>query len=161
MTLTELAAAADVTPRTVRYYIAQGLLPPPVGAGPAASYGEDHLRKLGAIKAMQGRHLPLSEIRARLDGEPPPSPSSASKPGSNALDYLDNVLGRGPSAPTSTPAGPVVSPAATPSSSRSTWERHAFGPDVELHVRRPLSREQNRRVDRLLDEARRIFLEKP
>ena len=42
---------------------------------------------------------------------------------------------------------------------RSTWERFGLARDVELHVRRPLSREQNRRVERLLGEARRIFSE--
>jgi hypothetical protein len=42
---------------------------------------------------------------------------------------------------------------------RSTWERMTLAPDVELHVRRPLSREQNKKLDRLLDAARSIFSE--
>ena len=44
---------------------------------------------------------------------------------------------------------------------KSTWERITLARDVELHVRRPLSREQNRLVERLLNEARTIFPEEP
>jgi hypothetical protein len=42
---------------------------------------------------------------------------------------------------------------------RSQWERITLTPDIELHVRRPLSRDHNRRVERLLDAARDIFVE--
>ena len=40
-TIGELADLADVTPRTIRYYVAQGLLASPAGAGPGARYDED------------------------------------------------------------------------------------------------------------------------
>ena len=53
----------------------------------------------------------------------------------------------------------AYAPSSPVAPSRSQWERVALAPDVELHVRRPLSREQNRRVERLLEEARRIFEE--
>jgi hypothetical protein len=41
--------------------------------------------------------------------------------------------------------------------SRSTWERIALANDIELHVRRPLSREQNRQLEQLLRVARDLF----
>lgn len=66
-TLDELCAMADVTVRTVRYYIAEGLLPPPTGHGAAARYSEDHLDRLLVIGAMKERYLPLREIRRTLD----------------------------------------------------------------------------------------------
>src|SRR3954471_16937712 len=66
-TLTDLASLADVTPRTVRYYVAQGLLPSPDAAGPATRYGEGHLARLRLIKRLQREHLPLAEIRGRLE----------------------------------------------------------------------------------------------
>ncbi len=44
---------------------------------------------------------------------------------------------------------------------RSQWERIALAPDIELHVRRPLSRIQNKRVDRLLTIARELLEEDP
>lgn len=44
---------------------------------------------------------------------------------------------------------------------RSQWERIEIADDVELHVRRPLTRDANRRLDRLLQAARHIFEEEP
>ncbi len=97
--LTELADLAGVTPRTVRYYLAQGLLPAVGQTGPGSKYGADHLDRLRLIKRLQVEHLPLAEIRHRLEGldrdairdlagspEPEPPPDSA-------LDYLRTVLG--------------------------------------------------------------------
>ena len=40
---------------------------------------------------------------------------------------------------------------------RSTWERLVITPDVELHVRRPLDRQTNRRVDQLERIARELL----
>jgi DNA-binding transcriptional MerR regulator len=65
--LADLARLADVTPRTVRYYVAQGLLPSPDAAGPSTRYGEGHLARLRLIKRLQRDHLPLAEIRSRLE----------------------------------------------------------------------------------------------
>ena len=42
---------------------------------------------------------------------------------------------------------------------RSQWERHALGPNIELHVRRPLSRLEQRRVERLITIARQVLKE--
>jgi DNA-binding transcriptional MerR regulator len=64
----ELAARAGTTVRTVRYYAAQGLLPAPVGAGPRSAYTYEHLVRLGAIRALKARYLPLAEIGRRLAG---------------------------------------------------------------------------------------------
>src|SRR4051812_25973145 len=65
--LNDLARLAEVTPRTIRYYVAQGLLPSPEAAGPATRYGEGHLARLRLIKRLQRDHLPLSEIRGRIE----------------------------------------------------------------------------------------------
>jgi DNA-binding transcriptional MerR regulator len=66
-TLPELARLADVTPRTVRYYVQQGLLPAPDPAGPATRYGGGHLIRLRLIRLLQRDHHPLAEIRSRLE----------------------------------------------------------------------------------------------
>jgi len=68
LTLGELTAAADVSVRTVRYYIAEGLLPPPEGSGPASSYARGHLDRLRLIQRLKESYLPLKEIRRRLSG---------------------------------------------------------------------------------------------
>ena len=42
---------------------------------------------------------------------------------------------------------------------RSQWERIALAPDIELHIRRPLARAQNKQVDRLVTIARELLEE--
>ena len=68
LTLGELTAAADVSVRTVRYYIAEGLLPPPEGSGPGSAYTQGHLDRLRLIQRLKEAYLPLKEIRRRLSG---------------------------------------------------------------------------------------------
>lgn len=67
LTLDELCDLAGVTIRTVRYYISEGLLPPPGGHGTTAHYTREHLDRLTMIGAMKERFLPLKEIRRALD----------------------------------------------------------------------------------------------
>src|SRR5688572_21740162 len=67
-TLQELATAAGVSVRTIRYYIGEGLLPAPVGAGPQSHYTDSHLSRLRAIGLLKDRYLPLKEIRRELSG---------------------------------------------------------------------------------------------
>jgi len=203
-TLTELSQAAGVTPRTVRYYVSQGLLPSP-GQGPAARYGIGHLARLRAIKRLQRDHLPLAEIRRRLarltDSDVAALGADALAPvgppvNTTAIDYIRGLLdGRGapprrvadmPSFPPlagltadARPGAPLPPPAVphylaarfepVPSErsakpvvrgpQRSQWDRIALNPDVELHIRRPLSRLGNRQVERLLAYARDLFEE--
>lgn len=66
--LAELTEAAGVSLRTVRYYIAEGLLPPPLGSGPASFYTPAHLDRLKLIGRLKDAYLPLKEIRKRLAG---------------------------------------------------------------------------------------------
>ena len=207
--LADLARLADVTPRTVRYYVAQGLLPSPEAAGPATRYGEVHLARLRLIRRLQRDHLPLAEIRARLaamtDEEilaaaAPSGADSEATPG--ALDFVHELMAQSGVTPTlrvhataeaaapyevrrssllkrvesapplaaamSMPAQPAPAPAVQPPAiespvahttqpDRSTWERLVITPDVELHVRRPLDRHTNRRVDQLERIARELL----
>ena len=68
MTLADLTEAADVSTRTVRYYIAEGLVPPPEGAGPSSVYTAGHLARLRLIQRLKAAYWPLKEIRRRLAG---------------------------------------------------------------------------------------------
>ena len=162
--LNELCARAGVTTRTVRYYIQQGLLPAPDPQGPATRYGQAHLDRLLLIRQLQKEHQPLAEIRAQLEGLRDAdvsrvlSTSRPSKRPSSAVDYVRSVLG--------TSGRDLVADRATPEPAvrqstpvKSQWERISLAPDVELHVRRPLTREANRRVEKLLDLARQILQE--
>ena len=199
--LPDLCDLADVTPRTVRYYIAQGLLRSPGTTGPGARYDDGHLARLRLIRRLQREHLPLAEIRARLaalsdDEAIVQSEGPAEPPAESALDYVRGVLGpRTPGVPPARSqageivpaypppavsralrrldaAPPAAAASARPSASagppgapelpvaeRSHWERYVIAPDVELHVRRPLTRSQNRAVARLLEAASQILEE--
>lgn len=258
----DLAGLVGSTPRTIRYYVAQGLLPPPDGAGSGAHYTDAHLERLRLIQRLQRQHQPLSEIRQRLaplgprevselvaDGEP-------EGPSNSALDYVRSVLAGPvpflvqPAPPTPAPVTPLTPPtlaaappdatapppglpvatpgvlpvaalpyrqkaarrlfaapsirlpddvesmpveshlaeaapgypsqaateaespvvdvpvtAGTPEADlqtpeqRSQWDRVGLTPNIEIHVRRPLSRLENRRVERLITIARHMLRE--
>jgi len=99
--IADLARLTDVTPRTVRYYIAQGLLPAPGESGPGAHYGPAHLDRLQLIRRLQRQHLPLAEIRTRLATLSDQEIGEAIRSGEaqrsaqpdSALDYIRTVLG--------------------------------------------------------------------
>jgi Ca-activated chloride channel family protein len=67
-TITELAELSAVNRRNIHFYVQQGLLPPPAGAGLGARYSDDHLLRLRAIPVLRSRGLRLDEIRERLAG---------------------------------------------------------------------------------------------
>jgi len=145
--LTELADRAGVSIRTVRYYIQQGLLPKPEARGPGAHYKEEHLDRLLLIKRLQREHLPLAEIRRVLESSAGELPAPRT-----ARDYIRAVLGE-PVAQYATASQPEDTAPAT----RSQWERITLAPDIELHIRRPLTRAVNKQVERLIDAARDIL----
>lgn len=64
----ELAAAADVSVDTVRFYQSKGLLPPPRREGRVAWYGDDHVARLDRIRRLQARGLTLAVISRLLSG---------------------------------------------------------------------------------------------
>jgi DNA-binding transcriptional MerR regulator len=182
----ELADQAGVTPRTVRFYVAEGLLPPPEGAGRAALYTADHLRRLELIKLLKKEFLPLAQIRDLLAGlsraeiedllaqkrksAPSPQPESA-------REYIQVLLQTGAGVkerpamlrqvvasrkrPAAVPSPPPGSKEAAPASGVEpavTWGRISLHPDVELSVRQsPTDPRTPARVQQLLAVARRLF----
>ncbi len=65
--LTELATAVDMEPRTIRSYIQQGLLRSADRMGRGARYSRDHLQRLQAIRLLRDRDgLSMAEIRSQL-----------------------------------------------------------------------------------------------
>ncbi len=129
--LDELAHAAGVTARTVRYYVQRGLLPPPVFRGKDTAYSEQHLLRLRAIRALQERFFPLDAIQATLEG----------------LDEagLAAVLD----------AGPVEQAAPPPPQVEAIrlWRRFSLAEGVELHVSTDAPAESARLAEDLLSLA--------
>jgi len=68
MKIDELAAAAGVPVRTVRYYLARGVLPAPEFRGPHTVYGPEYLARLRAIQKLQEDYLPLDAIAEAVAG---------------------------------------------------------------------------------------------
>lgn len=69
LSLAELAEKTECPPRTIRFYIAKGLLPGPTKAGRGASYGAQHVRRIGEIREGQAKGLTLTEIVHKLAGK--------------------------------------------------------------------------------------------
>jgi DNA-binding transcriptional MerR regulator len=66
ISLAELAEQSGVPGRTIRFYIARGLLSGPSQAGRGASYGQEHLGQLREIKNLQAKGFTLAEIARSL-----------------------------------------------------------------------------------------------
>ncbi len=103
MTISELADQAGVTERTIRYYVEQGVLPPPERGRPA-EYTDEHVRRLALIRRLKEQYLPLEEIRDMMQrlsleqvealvtqhpGAPEQAKSETLEP---AADYIAGVL---------------------------------------------------------------------
>jgi DNA-binding transcriptional MerR regulator len=67
LTLKELVKASEVSERTIRYYIQEGVLPPPQGSGQASRYNIEHLRRLSLVRRFKAALLPLSQIKQLFD----------------------------------------------------------------------------------------------
>ncbi|MCX7684754.1 MAG: helix-turn-helix domain-containing protein [Acetobacteraceae bacterium] len=131
-TLSDLAAASGLQPRTIRSWIAQGLLPGPLTRGPFARYPADMLQRVLAVRAMREvLGMPIAAIRqellvaspeqiaawaaraASLLPEPPPAPPARPAPPDpeSALAYLRALRAQGtqppPAATDPPPSGPL------------------------------------------------------
>jgi DNA-binding transcriptional MerR regulator len=184
-TISELADIGGVTPRTVRYYISIGLLPAPGQVGPRTTYGSAILQRLRLIRRLQEDHLPLGEIGTRLGSMDDAAVDAAlavdeALPDDSALDYIRRLRASqtpaiqavapapalalrvtepspaSPFEPAPHPSKPALEPGTT---QRSQWERVALSDNVELNIRRPLGRLDNKRIERLIRIAREILEE--
>ena len=82
MTVAQLADAAGVTRRAIRFYVQRGLLPPPRSRGRGARYGPSHLGRLQQIQALQAAGHSLSAIHRIVrggTGEPAAAPGGGGR----------------------------------------------------------------------------------
>ena len=78
----ELATLAGVTSRTVRYYIAEGLLDRPAGEKRGAHYLRRHLEQLLLVRRWTDAGLSLDRVRELIAGAPEEPRRRAAPPGS-------------------------------------------------------------------------------
>src|SRR6185503_20189512 len=76
LSIAELADAAGLSRRAIRFYVQQGLLPPPLGGGRGSHYDASHLERLRRIAELQAAGHSLDAIRRIVEGReaPPPVP---------------------------------------------------------------------------------------
>ncbi len=121
---------------------------------------------LDYIRALTTGRRQLAAAQAphaqQVAAQPAAQAHLAQAPFGNPLLFQSSPSPEDPATPG--PVPPPPSPAPTSSMTRpvtAMWERIPLAPDVELHVRRPLSRTANRRVERLVTIAREILEDQP
>ena len=117
-TVTELAQAGGVGIRTIRHYVAEGLLEKTAFEGPNTRYGREHLVIVLAIRKLKEsgvRRLP--EIKRRLAGL--------------SVEELAREVLPAPAAP----AAPAAAPAPSSGVAGEAWRRVELIPGLELWAR--------------------------
>ena len=176
LSIEELAERAQVSPRTVRYYISEGLLPGPGARGKSASYGGDHLARLLLIRRLLDQGMPLAEVRRvtealspaevrgllREEDERAATLERAAEEAS-PREYVSELLRqaqarRQPASPKPRAASGVMGltalPAPMPSggatSAPTDWQRIEIAPGVELHLRADVAARFRMILDRFI-----------
>jgi DNA-binding transcriptional MerR regulator len=104
MSIEELATAAGLTRRAVRFYVQHKLLPAPFGLGRGKHYDNTHLDRLKRLQELQTAGYSLDAIRQILDGGKVATPAASPRH------------------------------RATKSGSVELWTRFKVAPGIELHL---------------------------
>ena len=73
--LADMSEQTGVARRTIRYYIARGLLPGPLRVGRGAAYDERHLERLREIQRLKTTGYSLAEIGRLTESDPSAAPT--------------------------------------------------------------------------------------
>ena len=141
----ELVQRSGVPRRTVYFYVQQGILPPPEGAGLAARYSADHLNRLRLIPVLRAQGLRLDEIRKKFE--------------TMAAADMEKLLAEAEAIPAALPA-PAPRPAAAetePSYTAARFVHYTFPDGVIIAAPVGLPGPEETRLNELLDAARRIY----
>ncbi len=136
----ELSDQSGLPRRTIHFYIQQGILPPPAGAGLAATYDENHLTRLRLVPLLRQQGLRLDAIRLRLNQLPPVE-----------LPSLLQNLSAGPAQPALSPHPAHRLPPSQP------CLRYALPAGIQLIAPADLTPANLTRLEQLLHAARQIF----
>lgn len=143
----ELVMQSGVPRRTIYFYVQQGVLPPPEGAGLAAHYNEEHLLRLRLIPMLRQQGLRLDEIRVRfhqLSGEEMQSMLSTSHPAPAAPRTVREPL-------------PPEMPGIPPGWGQQRFTHYTLPAGIVLVAPENLNLPDRQRLTQLLQAARQIF----
>ena len=125
--------------RTIRYYLAEGLIQTPEERqGTASVFSYLNLLQLLTVKKLQAEHLPIRKIRELVAGKSEQELEmllgvrGPSGKNTEAKRYLESLLAPAPSAPPTQDAAP---PSQHLDASPHSWQRVEIEPGLELHVR--------------------------
>lgn len=137
---TNASARATPSARAVRFYVANGLLNRPEGAGTAATYGYRHLLQLLAIKIRQREGQTLESIKAEMR--------------ETTGDALERRVAASlaPALLLQTGFGSTADPDAV-----ANWRRVGIADGVELHVREGSPAAEDDTLVTLRDALRRAL----
>jgi len=160
--------------RTIRYYLAEGLIQAPEEKqGTASVFGYLNLLQLLTIKKLQAEHLPIRKIRELVAGKTEPEletllgisgPLGKKSRDTEARQYLESLLAPRPTQPLrSAPTLPVDTFAAAPMKQETStppaapqshsWQRVEIEPGLELHMRSDYSPPPSGKTRSLLEKA--------
>jgi DNA-binding transcriptional MerR regulator len=128
--------------RTIRYYMAEGLIQTPgERQGTASVFGYLNLLQLLTVKKLQAEHLPIRKIRELVAGKSEPELEimlgvrGTGGRKTEAKQYLETLLASAPSRP---PTQPLAAASPIPPSQQTSshsWQRVEIEPGLELHIR--------------------------
>src|SRR6185503_5168744 len=126
--------------RTIRYYMAEGLIQTPgERQGTASLFGYLNLLQLLTVKKLQTEHLPIRKIRELVAGKNEQelemllgvgTVAAKKSRESDAKRYLESLL-----APESAPPLMQAAPPPQMLDQSASWQRVEIEPGLELHVR--------------------------
>jgi DNA-binding transcriptional MerR regulator len=126
--------------RTIRYYLAEGLIQTPEERqGTASVFSYLNLLQLLTVKKLQAEHLPIRKIRELVAGKSEQELETLlgmrgpSGKKTEAKRYLESLLAPAPSAPPELAAAPP--PPQHLDASSASWQRVEIEPGLELHIR--------------------------
>lgn len=127
--------------RTIRYYLAEGLIQTPEEKqGTASVFSYLHLLQLLTVKKLQAEHLPIRKIRELVadkneqELETLLGVRGPSRGKTEAKRYLESLLAPAPAAPPAQMAAAAPPPRQQLDTSAS-WQRVEIEPGLELHIR--------------------------
>lgn len=154
----ELEDLCGVNARTIRYYISNGIMPPPEGAGRGAFYTPQHLERLNLINDMvQNQKMTIEQIQHLLN---PSESDTAIQNEEQLLKRVQNAIGRD----LKDREQLLKMAGTTLHDSRSTpenWVRMQLHPDgIEINMKRWIyeaySHEIRKMLSPLMEEIKRI-----